>query len=377
MGSFYCVTGFLALASLGATCTPSVTTVSGTHAPATVCSGDLIFSDDFKEFDLEKWQHENTLAGGGHWEFQYYNNNRTNSFTNNGLLYIRPSLIEGQFGSPFMTSGHLNIEGGAPADRCTDPRWWGCERTGSTTNILNPIKSARIRTVNSFSFRYGCVEVRAKLPAGDWLWPAIWLRPAFNAYGTWPASGEIDLVESRGNRDMLLNDVHIGTQEARSTLHYGPYSALNGWEKAHWLKRNLEGYDTQFHRYQLIWAPDFIRFSIDDEEVGRAVPGSGGFWEFGGFNTNPNIENPWRFGSKMAPFDQKFYIIMNVAVGGVSGYFPDGVTNPTPKPWLNGSPTAATDFWNGRKDWLPTWKLDVNDGEDASLQVDYVRVWAL
>lgn len=57
--------GVAALASLGAACTPSLTTVSGTHAPITVCSGEFIFADDFEEFDLEKWQHENTLAGGG------------------------------------------------------------------------------------------------------------------------------------------------------------------------------------------------------------------------------------------------------------------------------------------------------------------------
>lgn len=57
--------GVLTLASLSAACTPSATTVSGTHAPSTVCSGALIFSDEFNEFDLEKWQHENTLAGGG------------------------------------------------------------------------------------------------------------------------------------------------------------------------------------------------------------------------------------------------------------------------------------------------------------------------
>lgn len=62
---WYVLTGVLALASISAACTPSVTTVSGTHAPATICSGALIFSDEFDEFDLEKWQHENTLAGGG------------------------------------------------------------------------------------------------------------------------------------------------------------------------------------------------------------------------------------------------------------------------------------------------------------------------
>lgn len=57
--------GVLTVASFGAACTPSVTTVSGTHAPVTVCSGALIFADDFEHFDLEKWQHENNLAGGG------------------------------------------------------------------------------------------------------------------------------------------------------------------------------------------------------------------------------------------------------------------------------------------------------------------------
>lgn len=55
--------------------------------------------------------------------------------------------------------------------RCTNPRDWGCERTGSAENVLNPLNSARIRTVKSFSFTYGKLEVRAKLPAGDWIWP--------------------------------------------------------------------------------------------------------------------------------------------------------------------------------------------------------------
>nr|QFS20852.1 beta-1,3-glucanase [Antheraea pernyi] len=369
--------GVLSVISVTKACTPSITTVSGTHAPVTVCSGALIFADDFEEFDLEKWQHENTFAGGGNWEFQYYSNNRTNSFTHSGILFIRPSLTADQFGSAFLSRGHLNIEGGAPADRCTNPQWYGCERTGTVTHVLNPIKSARVRTVNSFSFRYGRVEVRAKMPAGDWLWPAIWLMPAFNSYGTWPSSGEIDLVESRGNRNMFHNGVHIGTQEAGSTLHYGPYPELNGWERAHWIRRNSAGYNSAFHRYQLEWTPDFLRFSIDDVELGRVTPGNGGFWEHGGFNRFPNLLNPWRYGTKMAPFDQKFYIIMNLAVGGTNGFFPDGVQNPVPKPWWNGSPAATTDFWNGQAGWLPTWNLNSNDGQDASLQVDYVRVWAL
>lgn len=50
---------------------------------------------------------------------------------------------------------------------------------------------------------------------------------------------------------------------------------------------------------------DFLRFSIDDVELGRVTSGKGGFWEFSGFNRHPNIENPWRYGSRMAPFDEK------------------------------------------------------------------------
>lgn len=54
---------------------------------------------------------------------------------------------------------------------CTNAKDWGCSRTGNAKNILNPIKSARIRTVYSFAYKYGKMEVRAKLPTGDWLWP--------------------------------------------------------------------------------------------------------------------------------------------------------------------------------------------------------------
>jgi beta-glucanase (GH16 family) len=92
------------------------------------------------------------------------------------------------------------LKTGGPADRCTGNNFYGCERTsGAGGNILNPIQSAKITTAETFSFTYGRVEVRAKLPKGDWLWPAIWLLPARNEYGMWPASGEIDIMESRGN----------------------------------------------------------------------------------------------------------------------------------------------------------------------------------
>ena len=72
----------------------------------------------------------------------------------------------------------------------------------------------------------------------------------------------------------------------------------------------------------------------------------------------------------------QFFFILNVAVGGTNGYFPDGWTNANgPKPWSNESPTAHKDFWLAKNDWYPTWNPDQNDGEDAALKINYIRVW--
>ncbi|XP_050515647.1 beta-1,3-glucan-binding protein-like isoform X1 [Diabrotica virgifera virgifera] len=355
-------------------CGIPLTTVSGSHAPKAVCSGDLIFKDDFNTLDMKTWQHENTLGGGGNWEFQWYTNNRSNSYVENGVLHIRPTLVADDYGNEFLYSGTIDVNGGSPADECTNPQFYGCSRTGSATNIVNPIKSARIRSLNSFSFKYGKVEVRAKVPAGDWLWPAIWLLPRYNQYSTWPASGEIDIMESRGNRQLTNpSGVNIGVQQIGSTLHWGPNPNYNQYARTHF-EENLEtGYDKAFHNYQVEWTPDYIKFAIDDEEIGRVTPPGGGFWELGELSSS-GLDNPWKRNSKMAPFDQEFYIVINLAVGGVN-YFPDNANNsPRGKPWSNTSPNAATNFWEGREQWLPTWNIGT---EDSHLQVDYVKVWAI
>lgn len=160
----------------------------------------LVLEDNFDSFDLSLWQHQLTLGGGGNWEFEYYTNNRSNSYVRDSVLYLQPTLLADEIGANGVASGTLNIWGSTPADYCTGPSFFGCMRQGGAGgNILNPVKSASLRTVNSFFFKYGKVEVRARLPKGDWLWPAIWLLPRWNNYGNWPASGEIDLMESRGN----------------------------------------------------------------------------------------------------------------------------------------------------------------------------------
>lgn len=84
--------------------------------------------------------------------------------------------------------------------------------------IINPVRSARLSTKGRKSIRYGRVEVTAKLPRGDWLWPAIWMMPEEDVYGVWPRSGEIDIMEARGNgREYAVG----GRDKYSSALHWG------------------------------------------------------------------------------------------------------------------------------------------------------------
>jgi hypothetical protein len=103
-----------------------------------------------------------------------------------------------------------------------------------------------------------------------------------------------------------------------------------------------------------------------------------GMWELGEFDNDfPGVQNPWEGYAKNAPFDQEFFLVMNVAVGG-TGYFPDEAQNsPAGKPWRNESPQASLDFLNAQTSWYPTWKPEEEKGELAAMKVDYVKVWAI
>ncbi|CAK8694096.1 unnamed protein product [Clavelina lepadiformis] len=341
------------------------------------CNG-LIFEENWDEFNLDRWQHELTMSGGGNWEFQIYTNNRSNSYVRDNTLFIKPTLTADHYGESFLSSGTIDLWGGSPADFCTANAWWGCMRTGSASNYLNPVESARIRTVNSFAFKYGRVEIQAKMPTGDWLWPAIWFLPKRNAYGQWPASGEIDLLESRGNADLKdVQGVSHGNDAMGSTLHWGPYWPFNAYMKT---TQEVHGsFGSEFHTYTLDWDEDGITCYVDGNQILHVDPGDEGFWGFGEFDDSaPGSNNPWiTSNNKMAPFDQEFYLIINLAVGGTNGYFPDEwVNGKGAKPWNNASPTAMRDFWQAKKDWYSTWEPEVNNGENAALQVKSIRVWA-
>ncbi|GLV44855.1 Gram-negative bacteria binding protein 1 [Carabus blaptoides fortunei] len=354
-------------------CRKSLTTVSGTHAPTSFCSGDVIFKDNFERINFKVWKHENTLSGGGNWEFQWYTNNRSNSFTKDGLLFIKPTLTSDVIGEEKLSQIELDVNGFTQADYCTDKRFYGCVRKGTREHIVNPVRSAKITTQNSFAFKYGRVEIRAKMPTGDWLWPALWFLPEDNVYGPWAGSGGIILAESRGNEHFTEKDINIGSEQIESLLHWGPDVTHDGYLKTRFFKRSPgKPFNKSFRKYQMEWTPESIKFSIDGKEYGVVRPNKT-FWELGEFKTTDK-DNPWIYGTKFAPFDEEFYLIINLAVGGIA-YFTDEATNFPPKPWSNRSPKAATDFWDGRQGWLRTWNLKEND--NAALQIDYVRIWAL
>jgi beta-glucanase (GH16 family) len=324
----------------------------------------LIFEDTFDSLNLTVWKHELTLSGEGNWEFEMYTNNRSVSTVRNGSLIIAPKFTNETVSDAGLLSADVNLWGGDPATACTDNGFYGCERTGGAGgNIINPILSARVRTAESFAFTYGRVEVVARLPRGDWLWPAIWLMPANAQYGQWPASGEIDLVESRGNARGAPGG---GCDSFSSTLHWGPYWPADGYLQTHAEYALPEGdLSEDYHTYGLLWTADRISTYVDNVTVLDVDTSglNGTFWEKGGFP--PTAFNPWDGSGPNAPFDQRFYLIINVAAGGTNGYFPDGLADG--KPWENTSPHAANDFWSGRNTWAPTWT--------SPMLVDSVRVW--
>ena len=144
--------------------------------------------------------------------------------------------------------------------------------------------SARLTSKHKGDWTYGKVVVRAKLPAGRGVWPAIWMLPTDWSYGGWPASGEIDIMEFVGYMpDSLFGSIHtkrfnhiIGTQVTR-----GLYSNT---------------LSTAFHKYAIVWDEEKIDFYFDDKK----------------FQTFSNTKE----GSEAWPFDRNFHLVMNIAVGG-------------------------------------------------------------
>ncbi|XP_071092065.1 beta-1,3-glucan-binding protein-like [Haliotis cracherodii] len=325
--------------------------------------GTTVLLDEFHlhHLDTNKWKHEITCRGTGGGQFQMFTPEAANSYVKNGVLYIKPTFTVDKFGEKFLHNGVIDVA--KQWGTCTYHSDNGCYRLGSNNGIA-PIMSAKL--YSKASITYGRVEVVAKLPKGDWLKPAIWMLPPTRPwkYGGWPDSGEIDIMEARGNLDLKdSNGNDHGAQYLRSTLHWG---VSDQHRSKGYGRKSAPGtvWADDFHTYSADWTADHIRLSVDDHPVLAWSTPSQGYWSYSHL-TGHNI---WASGGKDAPFDGKMGLILNVAVGD-DVYFSDSWHNRNGKPWKNGSPTAMVDFWKNKHQWQPTWH-----GEDAAMKIRSVKM---
>lgn len=226
---------------------------------------NLVWNDEFSgnELDSTKWDYQSGtgaqygLNGWGNDELQYYTED--NVSLEDGMLVIEARKEEKE-GMPY-TSGRI--------------------RTYKDDGTI------------LFATTYGRVEARIKMPGGSGIWPAFWMLPASDKYGVWASSGEIDIMEVRGR---LMN-------RSYGTYHYG--QPWPGNKNAGGMYKYPGGSTAaDFHVYALEWEPGVLRWYVDDELFYEASS----WWAMG-----LDDEEPFPY---PAPYDEPFYILFNLAIGG-------------------------------------------------------------
>lgn len=267
-----------------ATVTPEAT---ATAAPVPTPVGDALYKgytlkweDNFDADTLNRddWNVELHEPGWVNNELQSYVDSTENIYTKDGKLVLKPVKKVDADGKVSYTSGRVN-------------------------------------TQNKHDYKYGLFEARIKFPAGKGFLPAFWMMPTDeNLYGQWPRCGEIDISEVLGDN----------TKKTYGTIHYGtPYSSHQGdW--------TLETGDfaEEYHDFALEWEPGKLTWYVD------GIP----FYTTSDWYTAQDGEGEITY---PAPYDQPFYVILNLAVGGT---------------WP-GDPDETTDF------------------DKASMMVDYVKIY--
>ncbi len=252
----------------------------------------LIWHDEFNEnnIDLTKWSFEINCFGGGNNEQQCYTDRDDNAFIEQGILKI--VALKENFTGPAAQDDDAHY----------NPR---------NTRTL-PYTSARLRSKNKGDWTFGRFEIRAKLPHGQGTWPAIWMLPTDWAYGGWAGSGEIDIMEAVNLKAQSdEKGVSSGQEESRihGTLHYGrawPDNVHSG--KGFHLPNGVDPAD-DFHEYAIEWQEGEIRWFVDDIHFATQR-------ETGWYSQYMNDEGILINGVGSAPFDQKFHLLLNFAVGG-------------------------------------------------------------
>ncbi|RMG86610.1 MAG: glycosyl hydrolase family protein [Bacteroidetes bacterium] len=218
-----------------------------------------IWADEFEgsELDLNHWTHELGNHGWGNNELQNYTNSPANSY---------------------LSDGHLIIEARKESSGGSD------------------YSSARIITADKFEFAFGRVDIRARLPEGQGIWPALWMLGANFWDIGWPACGEIDIMELIGqNPDIVHGTAHWGIDNSNHQSKTAS-KALPAGQK----------FSDEFHVFSIIWEPNRVEWYVDDVLINTLTPAD--------MNGQPY------------PFNNEFFFIFNIAVGGNWPGSPDAST---------------------------------------------------
>jgi beta-glucanase (GH16 family) len=224
---------------------------------------NIVWSDEFNGSSISptNWTFDigNGSGGWGNNEAEYYTSLPQNAYVSNGLLNIV-----------------------------------GLNQSYDGYNYT----SARLKSEGLFTALYGRIAFRVQLPTGQGLWPALWMMPEDSVYGGWAASGEIDVMETIGsNPTNVFGTLHFGGPYPDDTQSYGPsYNFLPGTSVAN------------FNVYTLEWTSNAINWYIN----GWLYETETSWWSSS--TTDNSTINPYP-----APFNEPFYIIMNLAIGGTLG----------------------------------------------------------
>ena len=178
----------------------------------------------------------------------------------------------------------------------------GFEDRGKT--LTRDYTSGKIRTREKASWKYGRISARIKLPKGQSTWPAFWMMPANDKYGGWPLSGEIDIMEAV-NLGTSCKSCGVETAQIHTSgaLHFGRLWPDNEFITKKRPLENLAAID-QFHEFALEWGEGQFSWFVDGDKFFSAKQGD---WFTPSVSAKKNSN---------APFDQSFYIMLNLAVGG-------------------------------------------------------------
>ncbi|MEL7532106.1 MAG: family 16 glycosylhydrolase [Bacteroidota bacterium] len=232
----------------------------GYSTPKTYPGYNLVWADEFDgtSLDLDNWSYIvgdgcPNVCGFGNNELQIYTNERDNLFLTDDCMVIEAQQVTGGY------------------------------------------RSARIRSLGKQEFQYGRIDIRAMMPVGQGIWPALWMMGDDSETTGWPACGEIDIMEYLGHEESTTHGtVHFGEDWTQHRFKGNSYSLPAGT------------FHEKFHVFTIIWEENLIEWYVDDVFFFRITPA-----DLGG--------ETWRF-------DHPFYFLVNMAIGGNWPGSPDAST---------------------------------------------------